>query len=173
MTNYDRIIEHLLNHDAPMSEAQEPEEFIETKRRLRRDTAARVEASYTRAFGAVPEGDIGFTSGSRTFVREGGVWYEETRQNNPEYYDLPNYFIIYPGPAPHAFIVGKHPRRLTQRLFSKATMQIFKDATGESWSSASAGVDGAEKEIFDRRVSGEKPEPAYEIFQDGTWKRLK
>ena len=172
MANYDRIIEHLIENDSPMSEAEEPEDYIETERQLRPETAARIQAEYDRVF-SPKEGDLGYTSGNRSYDRIGGKWVERIRRKNPAYWDQPNYFIIYPGPEPYAFIAGKHPRRLTQRLFSKAAMQIFKDATGKSWFGAHAGVDGADKDLFDRRVSGEKPEPAYEIFLDGTWKRLK
>jgi len=32
-------------------------------------------------------------------------------------------------------------------------------------------IDNADEGIYNARASGEKPEPAYEIFLDGTWKR--
>lgn len=161
----DKIIGHLL-------EAEEPD-YIVTKRELRPEAQARLQTDYDRIFGAT-EGDIGYTHGSRTYYREGGKWYEEIKRKNPAYWDQPNYFIIYPGPDPYAFIVAKHPRRLTQKNFQKAISQIFRDATGLPYTNDHfGGVDGTDEGVFNARVGGEKPEPAYEVFIDGTWKRLK
>lgn len=160
---------HLLENDT------EPEEYIETKRKLRPERAARIQAEFDRFQGHSQEGFTAFSGiniGSRTYEKEGDTWYEIVRQKNPAYWDQPAYPFIYPGPENLAFISLKCPRRLTQRLFAKAVGQIFRDATGKSWYSGNAGVDAGCKDVFDKCVSGKRPEPAYEIFIDGTWKRL-
>lgn len=170
-----RIITYLLEEvvDRALMETEEPE-YFETEHKLRPETAARIEASYAKAFGQSPhEGDVSYSIGGRTYNRIGGEWREERRTKNPAHWDKPAYFIIY-GEGPTAFCVVKRPGRLTQRSFEKAVSGIYKDWSGKSWSGSEArGVDGTDQEIFDRRVSGEKPESAYEIFLDGTWKRLK
>jgi hypothetical protein len=156
------IIKHLL-------EDEEPDTYLETATRVRNQ--ARVENSYNRAFGGPVKGDIAFNSGSRRFERLGGVWYVTRRAKNPAYWDQPQYFIIYPGPNPYAFIVCKQPRRLLTRHFRTAIAQIYRDAAKRSARADRIGVDGTEKAVYDARASGAKPEPAYEILIDGTWKR--
>lgn len=190
MTDAETIIAFLTDALEPakltfMPEAEEPD-YIETRRELRPETAARIEAKYRKHRELVlqqqhksvhdlwaPEtGDTSFSIGNRNYGRIGGKWSETTRRKNPAHWDQPNYGVIYPGPDPHAFIALKAPRRITSRNFAKAAMQIFKNATGQSWNSASTGTDGADQELFDRCVQRKRPEPAYEIFLDGTWKRM-
>jgi hypothetical protein len=168
----------------------EPEEYLKTRHVLRDQQG--MTDSYFRAFPtsfgqphADKGQDIGFTSGSRTFEREGGVWYEVKRKKNPEYYNQPRYFILAPGPGKMTFIVVKMPRTVNTRVWRVACNQIYRDATGYPWDNVygakghwtgdrqRAVVDGADEEIWQQRASGQKPEPAYEIFADGTWKRIK
>lgn len=167
----------------------EPEDYLETRHVVR--DQQRMNDNYFRAFptrGNEPNTDtgqdIGFTSGSRTFQRENGVWYEVKRKKNPEYWSLPRYFFLAPGPGKLAFIAVKMPRTLNTRLWRQACAQIYMDATGHSWTNVTgarrwasdrhpAVVDAIEAEDWERRAKGQKPEPAYEIFADGSWKRMK
>lgn len=115
--------------------------------------------------------DLSFTSGSRKFERVDGVWWETKRHKNPAYWSQPSYFWIAPGPGNMAFIVVKQPRDLKARLWHKACAQIWREAAGLSWYSDHPVVDNADEGTYAARVAGKKPELAYEIFSDGTWKR--
>ena len=76
--------------------------------------------------------------------------------------------MIY-GPADFSFIAVKMPRRMTNRGFQKAIVQIWRDATGLPWKDC--GVDGTDQHVYQSRVAGKAPQPAYEIMLDGTWKK--
>jgi len=153
----------------------EADEFVKTKHRVRDQEG--MTARYFRIFGQsfgkpnVDTGqDVGFTSGSRTFERVDGVWWETKRAKNPAYYAQPQYFLIY-GPIPDAFVVVKMPRTLKAALFRRAVGQIWRDRTGKAYS-ADCGIEGADEAIYNARISGQKPQFAYEVFADGTWDRV-
>jgi hypothetical protein len=159
-------------------EAAEEESHVERMVPLRPGNAERVERIYNQhdaLAGREPQkGPVSFSMGTTHYERNSaGQWFRIERKKNPAFWDKPQYFIIYPGPPPHAFIVVKQPRRIVTSAFRKAIMQIYKDATGVSWHHDRPGVDGIEQEVFDKRASGKKPELAYEIFLDGTWRRVK
>jgi hypothetical protein len=167
------IVQFLLE----MNEKDE-EQHIESRHRVRdQETLTRhYFAVFGTSFGqpTVDKGqDIGFSAGSRKFERENGVWYEIKRRKNPAYWDKPQYFWIAPGPDNLAFVVVKQPRRLKSALWQKACSQIWRDATGLSWWKDHPVVDGSDEGIWQARATGKKPEPAYEIFDDGTWRRVK
>jgi hypothetical protein len=167
-----------LNDLKPMTEAEEPEQHLETRHRVRDQEALTRHyfAVFPSSFGQpnVDKGqDLAFSSGSRQFERENGVWYEIKRRKNPAYWDQPQYFFIAPGPGKLAFVIVKQPRRLKAALWHKACSQIWRDATGLSWYKDHPVVDGADEGIWQARAAGKKPEPAYEIFDDGTWRRVK
>jgi len=153
------------------------EEFIEIWQELRPTTSVRIQAAYDRfsrnfGYGAGEE-EANIHIGTTCYEKREGKWYRKRRSKNPAYWDQCQYFFIAPGPGGLAFIVVKQPRRLTSRLWQKACSGIFRDATGLSWYKDHPVVDGSDEEVYDRRASGIKPEPAYEIFIDGTWKRVK
>jgi hypothetical protein len=129
--------------------------------------------------------DVGFTSGSRVFQREDGVWYEIKKTKNPAYWNQSRYFFMAPGPDNLTFVLVKMPVSLSTRLWRSACAQIYQDATGRSWTNVygakkrylsqkrqQAVVDAADEEVWQLSASGKKPDPAYEIFKDGTWKRV-
>ena len=117
--------------------------------------------------------------GRTQYEKIDGHWHRLRRVKNPAYLDQPQYFFIAPGPEKLAFIVCKMPRKLTTSLWRTAIRQIYRDATGRPWMTGKRWssdrhqpiVDGADEDVYLRRVAGKKPEPAYELFIDGTWKR--
>jgi hypothetical protein len=170
MSNAKRIIKALFDN--------EEKSHIESRHRVRDQEAftRHYFSAFPSTFGhhnADKGHDLAFTTGSRQFEREDGVWYEIKRHKNPAYWDQPQYFLIAPGPGNLAFLVVKQPRRLKSILWQRACAQIFRAATGLSWWKDSPVVDGIDEEIWQARVAGKKPEPAYEIFDDGTWTAAK
>jgi hypothetical protein len=160
-------------------EAPEAERHIETWQQLRPETAERIQRAYDFHVSLSPsalsrdpmQANIGI--GNTQYEKREGKWYRLRRVRNPAYWDQAQYFFIAPGPGNLAFIAVKMPRRLVSRLWQRACAQIFRDATGGSWYKDHPVVDGLEEKDFERRATGRKPEPAYEIFVDGTWKRIK
>jgi hypothetical protein len=154
---------------------EDPPEYIEHWSTLRPDDAKRMDVYYEfrqKYYGWKPSpGDVFFKMGRTRYRREGGKWQRLYRKRNPAYWDQPQYFFIYPGPLPYAFIAVKQPRRITQANFRKAVKAIYRDATGSTWDKDKPGVDGFDKEGYEKRVSGEKPEPAYEVSIDGSIQR--
>jgi len=169
----------------------EVESHFKTKHRVRdqEGLTKRYFTWFPTSFGEPNEDrgqDIGFTSGSRKFSREDGVWYEIKKTKNPAYWSQPRYFWMAPGPGKLAFIVVKSPMALSTRLWRAASAQIYRDATGHSWDNVygaqkrylsqqrqQVSIDAADESYFNLCARGKKPEPAYEIFADGTWKRVK
>jgi hypothetical protein len=164
-------------------EADEPEEFIETWQELRPETATRIEQELPDWLLKPDEyGYTAFSRGNTVYEKRNGKWFRRRRQKNPAYFAIPQYFIMAPGPNNLTFLVVKAPRGLNTRRWQKACSQIYKDATGNSifnvygkkhWGAerAQASIDGTIEAVYTSRVNGEKPEPTYEIFHDGTWKR--
>lgn len=147
-----------------IGEAEVPEPRVRVVKNVSSRKALELESS-----GIVPGSSR--TVNGITYYKEDGVWKCSYTIKNPDYYNTPRYNLIYPGPHPYAFIVFKYDPKISSKNFRKSVCQVYKDATGKSWYSAQPGLDGADAAIYERRVSGEKPEPAYEIFEDGTWKR--
>lgn len=176
----------------------ETSEWIETWQELRPATAARIEAAAQGVWDTdvnmawLKQNRPGWdkermvsdniTIGNTAYEKRDGKWYRRVRRKNPAYWDQPQYFFMAPGPDKLAFIIVKMPRRLSSRIWRAACAAIYRDATGQSWQNVygakghfqdrqQAVIDGAEEETYSSRVAGKKPEPAYEIFADGTWKK--
>ena len=153
-----------------IGEAGELESHSEVYRRVRDQEG--LTKRYTALFGAANLGQgVGFGIGSRHFTLEDGIWYEVVKKRNKAYFEQPGYCIVYPGPDPHAFIAIKYPKSIKWATTRKAIFAIFRAAVGRSFQAVHAGLEGPDVEIYDRRVSGTKPEPAYEIFSDGSFKQ--
>lgn len=154
-------------------EADEPE-YIETRRKLRPETAARIQAEYDKFASRLSPGGgtpwSGITIGPRTFENEGNEWYEIVRRRNPAYWEQPNYFVAAGSMPEWTIIYCKMPRRASQATFRKAIKQIVRDVTGGPVDWRDFIVESIEKQEFEAGTA--KGNPAYEIAIDGTWKRI-
>lgn len=176
MTATRQIVNHVL-------EADEPEEFITTRRKLRPATAARMQARYASFLGrssfkpSEDSGeDVGFNSGGRSYERVNGEWYKERRSRNPAHSALPRYFVI-AGTFPirgWVTVYCRRPGRIAVARWRSAVKAIARDFNGGTpvpWEDfITEWLDQSE---FDRALNGKKQAPVYDVFVDGTWKRLR
>lgn len=162
----------------------EASEWIETWQKLGPAAAKRMDATWLMfkahdpnyktwtEMGLLKDQNASFTLGSIQYEKRDGEWYRLKRTKNPAYWDQPRYFFIAPGPEKLAFVAVKQPRRLTAKLWHRASSQIWRDATGLSWWKDHPVLDGMEEDTWNRCATGKRREPAYEIFIDGTWKKV-
>lgn len=162
-----KIVDQLLETDG--------EEYTEVRQKLRPETARRIQraADAFLASGFFTEPTTWLTIGNTRYDKEDGQWYRIAKLKNPKFQAKPIYFVIYPGPGKFTFIAVKGVYKQIRRLFSKAIDQIYRDAILGLKQERYSGMEMTEKSLYDRCVSNKRPEPAYEIFADGTWVRTK